>query len=329
MTPGKPDYNWKSHYAKTIRIDSDGMETWGDVPKEEDEKTLAHPDSQMTCFSCHSSWMTSCFGCHLSMTANRKMPNRHNEGDDTRNFTTYNYQVLRDDVFMLGRDGTVTGHKVAPVASRSAVVVSSQNQNREWIYSQQQTVSAEGFSGQAFSTHVPHTVRSKETMGCTDCHVSEKRDNNAWMAQLMLQGTNFVNFMGRYVYVAAEEALEVIPVTEHDEPQAVFGCTLHKVAYPDNFAKFEKGGRKLKTFFEHIGNPKSCRFRCAASTPMSRRARAACASTMSRKSTTRASPSASRPRPSRPSVRSYMLTRSMRPPSPRRPRSALTRHARV
>jgi hypothetical protein len=56
-----------------------------------------------------------------------------------------------------GRDGTVTGNRIAPVRSSSAVLVSSQNQNREWIYSQQQTVSAEGYSGQTFNTHVPHT----------------------------------------------------------------------------------------------------------------------------------------------------------------------------
>ncbi|HEX5709338.1 MAG TPA: multiheme c-type cytochrome, partial [Pyrinomonadaceae bacterium] len=256
VTPGRPDYNWRSHYAKTVRLNDDGMETWGEpVPEEKDEAKLAHPDSKMTCFACHSSWMTSCFGCHLSMTANRKMPNRHNEGDESRNFTSYNYQVLRDDVFMLGRDGTVTGNRVAPVRSSSAVLVSSQNQNREWIYSQQQTVSAEGFNGQAFNTHVPHTVRSRETKGCADCHVSEAGDNNAWMAQLLLQGTNFVNFMGRYVYVAAEHSLEVVPVTERAEPQAVYGSTLHKVAFPDNFARFVASGRQLKTFYEHKGNP--------------------------------------------------------------------------
>src|SRR5213076_1903949 len=106
-------------YAKTIRKDST---TWGDVPG--DDNQLAHRDSDMTCFSCHSSWMTSCFGCHLSMQANRKMPNRHNEGGESRNFTQYNYQVLRDDVFMLGRDGTVTGNRIAPVRSSSAVLVS-------------------------------------------------------------------------------------------------------------------------------------------------------------------------------------------------------------
>ena len=249
--PHPEDYSLKSRYAKTMRTDN---ATWGDVPA--DDKQLAHRDSNMTCFACHSSWMTSCFGCHLSMQANRKMPNRHYEGGNTRNFTTYNYQVLRDDVFMLGRDGTVTGNRIAPVRSSSAVLVSSQNQNREWIYSQQQTVSAEGFSGQTFNTHVPHTVRATETKGCSDCHVSKNNDNNAWMAQTLLLGTNFVNFMGRYVYVASDDALEAVVVTEHSEPQAVLGSTLQKVAYPDNYAKFVKSGRELNSAYEHAGNPR-------------------------------------------------------------------------
>jgi hypothetical protein len=251
ITPGARDYSEKSRYAKTIRKDN---ATWGDVPA--DNNVLAHRDSDMTCVACHSSWVTSCFGCHLSMQANRKMPNRHNEGGDSRNFTQYNFQVLRDDIFMLGRDGTVTGNRIAPVRSSSAILVSSQNQNREWIYSQQQTTSAEGFAGQTFNTHVPHTVRATETKGCTDCHVSTKDDNNAWLAQLLLQGTNFVNFMGRYVYIAADDALEVVVATEHTEPQAVFGSSLHKLAYPDNYEKFVKGGSELQTAYEHVGNPR-------------------------------------------------------------------------
>ncbi len=251
ITPGSRDYNEKSRYAKTIRKDN---AVWGDVPK--DASQLAHRDAEMTCVACHSSWVTSCFGCHLSMQANRKMPNRHNEGGDSRNFTQYNFQVLRDDIFMLGRDGTVTGNRVAPVRSSSAVLVSSQNQNREWIYSQQQTTSAEGFAGQAFNTHVPHTVRATETKGCSDCHVSTKNDNNAWLAQLLLQGTNFVNFMGRYVYVAADDALEVVVATEPTEPQAVIGSSLQQIAYPDNYRQFVKAGRELKTAYEHVGNPR-------------------------------------------------------------------------
>jgi hypothetical protein len=158
---------------------------------------------------------------------------------------------------MLGRDGTVTGNRVAPVRSSSAVLVSSQNQNREWIYSQQQTTSAEGFAGQSFNTHVPHTVRATETKTCSDCHVSQKNDNNAWLAQLLLQGTNFVNFMGRYVYVAAGDSLEVVVATEHSEPQAVIGSTLQKIAYPADYEEFVRDGSELKTAYEHVGNPRA------------------------------------------------------------------------
>jgi hypothetical protein len=112
--------------------------TWGEANVADSK--LAHEENSMTCYACHTVMGDElAFGCHLSMEANRKMPMRHNEGGDSRNFTSYNYQVIRDDIFMLGKDGTVTGHKVAPVRSSSAVLVSSRNQNREWIYSQQQT----------------------------------------------------------------------------------------------------------------------------------------------------------------------------------------------
>src|SRR6267154_1215731 len=129
ITPGNPHYNEKSHLAKTLR--TDGV-TWGDVPK--DESQLAHANSSMTCYGCHTSWTPNCFGCHLSMTANEKRPMLHNEGLTTRNWTSYNFQVLRDDGYMLAIEGTVTGHRVAPARSSCAILVSSQNANREWLY---------------------------------------------------------------------------------------------------------------------------------------------------------------------------------------------------
>src|SRR6185436_19181028 len=156
----------------------------------------------------------------------------------TRNWTSYNFQVLRDDVYTLGVDGTVTGNRVAPARSACAVLVSSQNADRGWLYYQQQTISAEGFSGQSFSTFVPHTVRGKETKTCSDCHVSRAGDNNAWMAQLLMQGTNFMNFIGRYVFVAeGKKGYEVVTVAEHDEPPAVIGSDFQKIAYPENYKK--------------------------------------------------------------------------------------------
>src|SRR5207253_7827180 len=85
----------------------------------------------------------------------------------------------------------------------------------------------------------------------------KSNDNNAWMAQLLLQGTNFVNFMGRYVYVASGDMLEAVVATERAEPQAVIGSTLHKIAYPDNYQEFVKSGRELHEAYEHKGNPRA------------------------------------------------------------------------
>jgi hypothetical protein len=250
ITPGNPHYNEKSRWAKTIRADG---KSWGDVGSAESQP--AHANSRVTCYACHTSWTPNCFGCHLSMTANQKKPMLHNEGLTTRNYTAYDFQVLRDDGFMLGIDGTVTGHRVAPARSSCAILVSSQNQNREWLYYMQQTVSAEGFSGTAFSTFVPHTVRAKETKACDDCHVSERNDNNAWMAQVLLQGTNLLNFMGRYIYVAdGAKGFDAVAVAEHDEPPAIIGSYLQRLAYPDNYREHIAKDRQLKEAYHHLGN---------------------------------------------------------------------------
>ena len=249
ITPGHARYNERSRLAKTMRKDGS---TWGDVP--EGGKDIAHPDAKMTCFTCHSSWMTSCAGCHLPMYANERRPDLHNENDITRNWTSYNFQVIRDDTLQLGIDGNVTGNRVAPVRSSSAVIVGSQRNQREWTYSQQQTISSEGYSGQAFNTHVPHTVRGKETKQCSDCHVSADGDNNAWMAQLLLQGTNLVNFLGRYVYVAeGKGGWRAVVATEADEPQAVLGSRLHELAYPDKYQQHVARGGTLPQAYRHRG----------------------------------------------------------------------------
>ena len=173
----------------------------------------------------------------------------------SRNYVAYNFQTLRDDVFMLARDGNATGNRIGPARSSCAIHVGSFNANRESIYAQQQTISAEGYSGIAFSTNVPHTVRggphssvprdltahrpgTHETKMCTDCHVSKQDDNNAIMAQLLMQGTNYTNFIGRYCWVGlGSGGLAGVVVTEQQEPQAVIGSSFHKIAFPDDFGK--------------------------------------------------------------------------------------------
>jgi len=268
IRPDSEHYNSRSHAAKTARLGSDGRIEWGGTSAE-DLAGCAHRNENMSCIACHSSWNPSCFGCHLPQKANIKSPELHNLGDVTRNRTSYNFQTLRDDVYMLARDGNVTGNKIGPARSSCAIHVTSYNSKRESIYSQQQTVSSDGLSGIAFSTNVPHTVRGgagwdqeadpalpgvRETKSCTDCHPSSTGDNNATMAQLVMQGTGFTNFIGKYCYVAAgEHGFEAVVVTEASEPQAVIGSTLHEIAYPENHKHHVENGRKLKHSHEHPG----------------------------------------------------------------------------
>jgi hypothetical protein len=277
IDPASEHYNEKSHLAKTARFDSSGQIVWGSLPPG-GESACAHSSKNMTCIACHSSWNPSCFGCHLPQKANKKMPALHNEGEISRNYVSYNFQTLRDDVFMLARDGDVTGNRIGPARSSCAIHVGSYNTLREAIYVQQQTVSAEGLSGVAFSTNVPHTVRGgptltkggpnhgrpisqdaylpgrNETKQCTDCHLSRNEDNNAVMAQLLMHGTNYTNFIGRFCWVAAgEHGLAAVIVTEREEPQAVIGSALHRLAFPDDFRKHVEHGGMLKHAHEHPG----------------------------------------------------------------------------
>lgn len=234
-----PNYNAKAARAKTIS--KDGSMSWGSdvVPG-----TRAHTDD-MACFTCHSSWVTSCGGCHLSIQANWKTETHHYEEKETRNFATYNPQVARDQMFQLGVHGDVKDHVIAPVRSSSALIFSSVDGNRNKIYVQQQPVSSAGYSAQAFAPHFPHTVRLTETKQCSDCHVSKKNDNNAIMAQLLLLGTNFVNFVGFNAWVGTDGSVEAVQVSEWDEPQAVIGSYLHKYAYPDYYKQHLARGREL------------------------------------------------------------------------------------
>ncbi len=255
VDPASPHYNPKSAYAKTLLRDG---KTWGSNASSPADRRvkLAHDNSTMDCQICHTSWATSCFGCHLPMKANQRVPQNKFEGVTERNFTTYNPQVVRDDVFMLGIDGTVKKNRMAVIRSSSAVVVSSQNSNREWVYSQQQTISAEGYSGQAFNPHFPHTTSSVgTTKNCTECHLSKANDNNAWMAQLLGFGTGTVNFFGRYAYVGCgRDGFNAVIWTEATEPQAVIGSRLQQIAYPANYARHLAAGIKLQEAYEHSGH---------------------------------------------------------------------------
>ncbi len=254
VTPGSASYNEKAARAKLMSRNTSTLE-WG---RNVASGARAHTDENMECYACHTSWTPSCGGCHLPIEANAKTERQHYEGGETRNYATYNPQVARDDMFMLGRRETAAGGKIAPYRSSSALVLSSTNANREKIYIQQPPIAASGYSSQAFNPHYPHTERKVETRTCDDCHLSKSNNNNAIMSQLLMFGTNFVNFVGYNAYVGGEGELAAVNVTEWDEPQAVIGSYLHKYAYPDWYAAHLKRGRKLPIAAEHSAGVVQC-----------------------------------------------------------------------
>lgn len=258
VNPKHPEYNAKAARAKLMPKGEydDYAQRWGlAVPA----KMRAHSDTKMTCQTCHLSWTTSCGGCHLPIEANEKTERHHYEGGATRNFATYNPQVVRDDMFFIGRHGPVKDSKITPIRSSSALVLSSTNSNREKIYIQQPPTAASGYSSQAFAPHYPHTERKTETKTCSDCHLSADNDNNAIMAQTLMHGTGYIGFMGYNAWVGEEKHVEGIVVTEWDEPQAVIGSYLHRYAYPDWYAAHLKRGRKLPEAHDHTTTgPAAC-----------------------------------------------------------------------
>lgn len=260
IDPKSSQFNPKASRAKTVLEfeKREGGDAWGDLKKidaaEDMSSLLAHANEEMACFTCHSSWVTSCAGCHLPIEANFKSETKHYEGKETRNWASYNPQVARDQMFQIGKHGPAKGNKIVPVRSSSALVLSSTDVNRQKIYVQQPPSAASGHSGQAFAPHYPHTVRTTETKQCDDCHISEANDNNAIMAQLLLFGTNFVNFMGYNAYVATgTHGLEAVQVTEFEEPQAVIGSYLHRYAYPEWYQQHLKRDRELQIAHQHHG----------------------------------------------------------------------------
>ncbi|MEO6718613.1 MAG: multiheme c-type cytochrome, partial [Novosphingobium sp.] len=105
VDPSSPYFNDKAARAKLMSRSGadDGSFAFGPGVAMGDR---AHKDGEMACFTCHLSWTTSCGGCHLPIEANWKTQSHHFDGEETRNFATYNPQVARDDMFQLGRHMT-------------------------------------------------------------------------------------------------------------------------------------------------------------------------------------------------------------------------------
>ncbi len=240
INPLSPEYNPRAAYAKLV------LKTGSIGGGSSDPEALAHANTKIQCFTCHTSWQTTCSGCHLPIDVNVKSRDLHYDPQFSRAYAPYLRQVIRTDLYFFGIGTYDQGQTVWPFRPASAVIVSAKDGDRNNIVHQQPLVSTPGFSNDAMTPHPPHTVRSTETKHCTDCHVSQDNTNNARIASSLGFGVNALNFLGEFAFIAENgHSLTAVKVTEGDEPQPVIGSIFDKVLYPDSYAKFEKGGRKL------------------------------------------------------------------------------------
>jgi len=240
INPASPDYNPRAAYAKLVL--KDGSIGSGKSGPE----ALAHSNKQIQCFTCHSSWQTTCSGCHLPLDVNVKSRDLHYDPQFSRAYAPYWRQVIRTDLYFFGIGSYDQGQTVWPFRPASSVIVSAKDGDRNNVVHQQPLVSTPGFSNEAMTPHPPHTVRSTETKQCTDCHLSADNNNNARVASSLGFGVNALNFLGEFAFIAENgHSITAVKVTEGDEPQPVIGSSFDKILYPESYAKFEQGGRKL------------------------------------------------------------------------------------
>jgi hypothetical protein len=245
VNPDKPEYSPRAAYAKLMRRD-------GTVAPNGDRQNLSHTYEKIECQTCHSSWQTTCSGCHLPLDLNVKSKDKHYDDRYSRGYAGYFSQAIRTDTFFVGIGTKNHGSKLTPFRPASAVVVSAWDRNRNNVVHQQALVSAAGFSNEAMTPHPPHTVRVKETRTCSDCHLSERGDNNARISLLLGFGANGLNFMGTYAYLAEQgKGVTAIKVTDGFEPQPVIGSNFQRVLDPAGYDKFVARGRKLDTAYRH------------------------------------------------------------------------------
>jgi hypothetical protein len=155
----------------------------------------------------------------------------------------------------MGISGSRQGHRFSSFRPANPVIVNVFDRGRNVAVHEQPTIASPGFSGFAYTPNPPHTIRTRESRDCEDCHVSKANDNNAWLASTLGFGANGANFMGDFVYVAEGAAgVRGIRVAEGFEPKPVIGSWLHGIAYPKDFERFVRDGRRLTESYRAGGN---------------------------------------------------------------------------
>ncbi len=188
ITPGNP------RYSEKVAAREDDPARRHDLGRRRRRRRRRSPTPtpRMTCYACHSAWTTSCFGCHLSMKANEKKPNAAQRGrrepqlDELQLPDAARRHLLPGQ----GRHGH-RSNRIAPARSACAVArLLAEPEPRVDLLAAADGVLAAASRAQAFSTYVPaHGARPRRRSAAPTATSPRAGDNNAWMAQLLMQGT--------------------------------------------------------------------------------------------------------------------------------------------
>ena len=151
----------------------------------------------MACFTCHLSWTTSCGGCHLPIEANWKTttPPIRGRGDAQLRDLQSAGRARRHVPARPPPDDQGQDHR-AGALDLGAGAVLDQHQPRADLRPAAADLGDRLFQPgvrAAFPAHGAHD-RDQDLHATATCR--QANDNNAIMAQLLLLGTNFVNFVG-------------------------------------------------------------------------------------------------------------------------------------
>ncbi len=141
--------------------------------------------------------------CRSRRTA--KTERHHYEGGETRNYATYNPQVARDDMFLLGRrEPAARRQDRAGALVLGAGAVVDELEPRAHLHAAAAD-RGERLTARRRSTRTIRTPSARPRRRPAPTATCRRtNDNNAIMAQLLVLGTNFVNFVGFNAYVGGD-----------------------------------------------------------------------------------------------------------------------------
>ena len=196
-TAASPRFNAKAARAKLMSRDGRGDRPVRVRPRRRARTTARTTTTRWPASPATFSWTTSCGGCHLPIEANWKTTSHNYEGERpaTSPPTTRRSRATTCSSSAGTRPPRAT--IIAPVRSTSALVLSlDQHQPRADLRpaaaDQRDRLLEPGLRA-ALPAHGAHD-RDQDLLRLPP--VATANDNNAIMAQLLLLGTNFVNFVG-------------------------------------------------------------------------------------------------------------------------------------